>query len=139
MYIVGLHTYVRVLEYIHNIMRVDMLFVQCLPWLAISLAILAYLGLMTLTPPPILMELIQIMDTYSLAHINMNGSWIVCIGLSTSIVMIFFALGISAGDLGSHSARKGSASHACAGTTVSPLMVSVCLCAMWSMGHIKER
>jgi hypothetical protein len=51
----------------------------------------------------------------------------------------FFALGISAGDLGSHSARKGSASHACAGTTVSPLMVSVCLHAMWSMGHIKER
>ena len=51
----------------------------------------------------------------------------------------FFAIGISAGDLGSHSARKGSASYACAGTTVSPPMVSVCLRAMWSMGHIKER
>ncbi|KAL3771060.1 hypothetical protein ACHAWU_006437 [Discostella pseudostelligera] len=51
----------------------------------------------------------------------------------------FFALGISAGDLGSHSARKGSASYACAGSTVSPPMVSVCLRAMWSMGHIKER
>jgi hypothetical protein len=51
----------------------------------------------------------------------------------------FFALGISAGDLGSHSARKGAASHACAGSTVSPPMVSVCLRAMWSMGHVKER
>ena len=52
---------------------------------------------------------------------------------------MFFALGISPGDLGSHSARKGASSHACAGTTVSPPMVSICLCAMWSMGHIKER
>jgi hypothetical protein len=51
----------------------------------------------------------------------------------------FFSLGISAGDLGSHSARKGAASHACAGSTVSPPMVSVCLRAMWSMGHVKER
>ena len=51
----------------------------------------------------------------------------------------FFAVGISAGDLGSHSARKGAASHACAGSTVSPPMVSVCLRTMWSMGHVKER
>ena len=49
------------------------------------------------------------------------------------------ALGISPGDLGSHSARKGAASHACSGTTVSPPMVSICLRAMWSMGHVKER
>ena len=51
----------------------------------------------------------------------------------------FFALGISPGDLGSHSARKGASSHACSGTTVSPPMVSICLRAMWSMGHVKER
>jgi hypothetical protein len=51
----------------------------------------------------------------------------------------FFALGISPGDLGSHSARKGASSHASSGTTVSPPMVSICLRAMWSMGHVKER
>jgi hypothetical protein len=52
---------------------------------------------------------------------------------------VFFALDISPGNLGSHSARKGASSHACAGTTVSPPMVFICLCAMWSMGHTKER
>ena len=52
---------------------------------------------------------------------------------------VFLGLGISPGDLGSHSARKGASSHACSGSTVSPPMVSICLCAMWSMGHIKER
>ena len=50
-----------------------------------------------------------------------------------------FALGISPGDLRSHSARKGASSHACAGTTVTTPMVSICLRAMWSMGHVKER
>ena len=39
----------------------------------------------------------------------------------------FFKLVISPGDLGSHSARKGSCSLASAGTTVSPPMVSICL------------
>jgi len=52
---------------------------------------------------------------------------------------VFFTLGMSPGDLGSHLARKGASSHACAGTMVSPPMVSICLCAMWSMGHINER
>jgi hypothetical protein len=51
----------------------------------------------------------------------------------------FFSLGISAGDLGSHSARKGACSYASAGTTVSPPIVSICLRAMWSMGQVKER
>ena len=51
----------------------------------------------------------------------------------------FAALGVSPGDLGSHSARKGSSSYACSGTTVSPPIVSVCLRAMWSIGHVKER
>ncbi len=52
---------------------------------------------------------------------------------------MFFALGISPGDLESHSAMKGASSHACAGTMVSLPMVSICLRAMWSMGHTKER
>ncbi len=47
-------------------------------------------------------------------------------------------LGISPGNLGLHSARKGASSHASSSTTVSPPMVSICLCAMWSMGHVKE-
>lgn len=51
----------------------------------------------------------------------------------------FRQLGISPGDLGSHSARKGSCSLASTGTTVSPPMVSICLRAMWSMGSVKER
>jgi hypothetical protein len=51
----------------------------------------------------------------------------------------FSALGISPGNLGLHLARKGASSHACSGLTVLPPMVSICLCAMWSMGHVKER
>jgi hypothetical protein len=51
----------------------------------------------------------------------------------------FFTLGISPGDLGLHSAWKGSCSYASAGSTVCPPMVSICLRAMWSMGSIKER
>ena len=52
---------------------------------------------------------------------------------------VFVKLGISPGNLGSHSARKGACSLASAGTTVSPPMVSICLQAMWSMGSVKER
>ena len=51
----------------------------------------------------------------------------------------FLLMGIRPGDLGSHSARKGSCSYASAGSTVSPPMVSICLRAMWSMGPVKER
>ncbi len=51
----------------------------------------------------------------------------------------FFALGISPGNLGLHLARKGASSHACSGSIVLPPMVSICLHAMWSMGHDKER
>jgi hypothetical protein len=50
-----------------------------------------------------------------------------------------FALGILPGNLGLYLARKGASSHACSGTTVSSPMVSICLCAIWSMGHVKER
>ncbi len=35
--------------------------------------------------------------------------------------------GIEPGDLGSHSVRKGACSLAAAGSTVSPLIVSICL------------
>ena len=52
---------------------------------------------------------------------------------------VFFALGILPGDLGLHSGRKGASNHASNGTPVSPPMVSICLCTMWSMGHMKER
>ncbi len=51
----------------------------------------------------------------------------------------FWRLGIQDGDLGSHSARKGSCSYASSGSTVSPPIVSVCLHAQWSMGSVKER
>ena len=51
----------------------------------------------------------------------------------------FRKLGVDVGDLGSHSARKGSCSFASAGSTVSPPMVSICLRALWSMGPVKER
>jgi hypothetical protein len=50
-----------------------------------------------------------------------------------------FALGVMPGNLGLHSARKGASSHAGSGTTVFLPMVTICLCAMWSMGHVKER
>jgi hypothetical protein len=52
---------------------------------------------------------------------------------------VFFALGISPVDLGLHSSRKGSSSHASSSTTVSPPMVLICLRAMWSMSHVEER
>ncbi len=51
----------------------------------------------------------------------------------------FLALGISPGDLGSHSAMKRACSYASAGNTVCLPMVSICLRAMWSMGSVKER
>ena len=41
--------------------------------------------------------------------------------------------------LGSHSARKGAATLAACGCTVSPPMASICLRAGWSMGPVKER
>jgi hypothetical protein len=51
----------------------------------------------------------------------------------------FVTLGISPGNLGLHSAWKGSCGYASAGSTVCPPIVSICLQAMWSMGSIKER
>jgi len=51
---------------------------------------------------------------------------------------VFVNLGISPGNLGSHSERKGACSLASAGTTVSPPIFLICLQAMWSMGSVKE-
>ncbi len=51
----------------------------------------------------------------------------------------FRKLGVEEKDMGSHLARKGACSHASAGTTVAPPIVSICLRAMWSMGSVKER
>ncbi len=51
----------------------------------------------------------------------------------------FRNLGVGPGDLGSHSARKGSCTFASSGTTASPPIASICLRAMWSMGPVKER
>ena len=42
-------------------------------------------------------------------------------------------------DIGSHSARKGSATRCSTGCTVSPPMASICLRAGWSMGPVRER
>ncbi len=51
----------------------------------------------------------------------------------------FCRFGIQDGNLASHSAGKGSASHASSILTVSPPIVSVCLHAQWSMRYFKER
>jgi len=48
-------------------------------------------------------------------------------------------LGVEAGDLGSHSARKGAATFVACGTTVSPPIVSICLRAGWSLGKVKQK
>ena len=42
-------------------------------------------------------------------------------------------------NLGAHSIRKGAATYACSGTTVSPSIVAICLRAGWSIAGAKER
>ena len=51
----------------------------------------------------------------------------------------FYALGVSPGDLGSHSVRKGAISLVASGCIVSPPMAAICLRACWSMGPVKDR
>mgnify|MGYP006214921411 CR=1 FL=1 len=60
-----------------------------------------------------------------------------CLQIFTMILQVirendeaFRHLGIELGDLGSHLAQKGACSLATAGTTVSPPIVSICLCTM---------
>lgn len=51
---------------------------------------------------------------------------------------LYHRYGIEDGDLGSHSAWKGSCSFTSAGSTVSPPIVSICLRAMWTTASVKE-
>lgn len=51
----------------------------------------------------------------------------------------FKRLGVSYGDLGTHSARKGVGTLIAAGCTVSPPIVSLCLRMGWTIGGVKER
>lgn len=51
----------------------------------------------------------------------------------------FAKLGVSKGDLGSHSCRKGAITMVTTGCTVSPPMAAVCIRAGWSMGSVKDR
>ena len=53
--------------------------------------------------------------------------------------LVFEALGIKEGELGSHSCRKGAITLVSAGCTVSPPMAAICLRAGWSMGPVKDR
>ena len=46
---------------------------------------------------------------------------------------------MKAGDLGSHSTRKGAITLVAAGCTVYPPMSSICLRACWIMGNDKDR
>ena len=52
---------------------------------------------------------------------------------------VFNELGVDIDDIGTHSARKGAATHCSTGSTVSPPMASICLRAGWSMGPVKEK
>ena len=49
------------------------------------------------------------------------------------------AMGIEAGDLGTHSCRKGVATMVGAGFTVSPPIVSLCVRAGWVMWGVKDK
>jgi hypothetical protein len=46
----------------------------------------------------------------------------------------FASIGITAGDFGTHSIRKGAATFVATGTTVAPPMASICLRANWTLG-----
>jgi len=47
--------------------------------------------------------------------------------------------GVEVGDLGTHSTRKGVGTAICAGCTMSPPIVSVCIRCGWVMGGVKDR
>jgi hypothetical protein len=77
-------------------------------------------------------------DAYSLEETSTTNSWTACTIFLAKYSKEFFVLGNLPGNLGLHLARKGASNHTCSGSTVLPPMVSICLCAMWSMGHVKE-
>lgn len=51
----------------------------------------------------------------------------------------FKVIGVKPGDIGSHSARKGGATLAATGCTVSPSMSSICTRAGWKLGGSRDK
>ena len=51
----------------------------------------------------------------------------------------FEILGVKVGSIASHSARKGVATLAASGCTVSPSMASICNRARWKMGGTRDK
>ena len=51
----------------------------------------------------------------------------------------FGRLGVDIGTLGTHSARKGAATFAASGCTISPSMASICNRAGWKMGDTRDK
>ncbi|CAM9207214.1 unnamed protein product [Phaeothamnion confervicola] len=49
------------------------------------------------------------------------------------------AFGVKPADIGTHSARKGSATYVASGSTACPPMPAICMRAGWSMGSIQDR
>ena len=51
----------------------------------------------------------------------------------------FAEIGVTAKEIGSHSARKGAATYASAGTTCCPSMAAICNRAGWKMGGSRDK
>jgi len=51
----------------------------------------------------------------------------------------FEQIGVRPGVIGSHSARKGAATLAASGCTVSPSMASICTRAGWKLGGTRDK
>ena len=51
----------------------------------------------------------------------------------------FNRIGVKVGSIGLHSARKGAATLAASGCTVSPSMASICNCAGWTIGGTRDK
>ena len=51
----------------------------------------------------------------------------------------FASLGMTQGDFGTHSIRKGAATHVSTGSTASPPIASICLRANWAMPGVLSR
>ena len=51
----------------------------------------------------------------------------------------FRRIGVEVGDIGTHSARKGAATHAASGCTISPAMAAICNRAGWALGGSRDK
>jgi hypothetical protein len=51
----------------------------------------------------------------------------------------FERIGVKVGSIGTHSARKGAATMAASGCTISPSMASICNRAQWKMGGTRDK